>query len=328
MLGEGRCRSSSSVPVTPHGAGTKPPPPRPFPPLLPFTTRQMQTSCFVRCESHRVPRRSAACRHTPSQTPSLFVFKNTASDRKTSSYRHGRQSKPSSAPHPDKRRALTKPAAAQHRAVPARRTPRPPAAPHLCCSGSRPSAELRLSSRRHRPGKLLWAAALQRSPASVESVPWNRGIPGSRRGPQERGARLRTGRPKIQTPRRGALPGGSLSAGGSGPRPPPGEEPHPQRPTGISRSSSSTVSSGSVAVTGEQSSALPLGALWGAAFPPWGGCTRPPRERMHAASWGCTWPPRGVARGRATWSCSCRARQGRAASPRSFLEQRLSSRDH
>ena len=198
MLGEGRCRSSSSVPVTPHGAGTKPPPPHPFPPLLPFTTRQMQTSCFVRCESHRVPRRSAACRHTPSQTPSLFVFKNTASDRKTSSYRHGRQSKTSSAPHPDKRRALTKPAAAQHRAVPARRTPRPPAAPHLCCSGSRPSAELRLSSRRHSPGQLLWAAALQRSPASVESVPWNRGIPRSRRGPQ--GARSPASHGTAQNP--------------------------------------------------------------------------------------------------------------------------------
>lgn len=288
MLGEGRCRSSSSVPVTPHGAGTKPPPPRPFPPLLPFTTRQMQTSCFVRCESHRVPRRSAACRHTPSQTPSLFVFKNTASDRKTSSYRHGRQSKPSSAPHPDKRRALTKPAAAQHRAVPARRTPRPPAAPHLCClrgrprsSGSPPGGTARGSCSGPRPCSAL--RLLSSQSRGTGAYP---DLEGARR---ERGARLRTGRPKIQTPRRGALPGGSLSAGGSGPRPPPGEEPHPQRPTGISRSSSSTVSSGSVAVTGEQSSALPLGALWGAAFPPWGGCTRPPRERMHAASWGCTW---------------------------------------
>lgn len=276
MLSEGRCRSSSSVPVTPHGAGTKPPPPRPFPPLLPFTTRQMQTSCFVRCESHRVPRRSAACRHTPSQTPSLFIFKNTASDRKTSSYRHGRQSKPSSAPHPDKRRALTKPAAAQHRALP----------PRLTCAAAAPG---RPRSSGSPPGGTARGSALRLLSSQSRGTGAYPDLEGARR---ERGARLRTGRPKIQTPHRGALPRGSLSAGGSGPRPPPGEEPHPQRPTGISRSSSSTtVSWGSVAVTGEQSSALPLGALWGAAFPPWGGAARgrPASE--------CT-RPREAARGR------------------------------
>lgn len=325
MLGEGRCRSSSSVPVTPHGAGTKPPPPRPF--------LSQHGKCKLRalfgasrtaCRGAPLPAVTPLRRHRP------FLYLKTlpAIAKRPPTDTGGRANRPprliptrgalwrslqppSTAPSPHDELRAPPPRLTCAAAAPGR--PRSSGSPpggtaRGSCSGPRPCSALRLLSSQSR---------------GTGAYP---DLEGARR---ERGARLRTGRPKIQTPRRGALPGGSLSAGGSGPRPPPGKEPHPQRPTGISRSSSSTtVSSGSVAVTGEQSSALPLGALWGAAFPPWGGCTRPPRERMHAASWGCTWPPRGVARGRATWSCSCRARQGRAASPRSFLEQRLSSRDH
>lgn len=324
MLGEGRCRSSSSVPVTPHGAGTKPPPPRPF--------LSQHGKCKLRalfgasrtaCRGAPLPAVTPLRRHRP------FLYLKTlpAIAKRPPTDTDGRANRPprlipirgalwrslqppSTAPSPhDELRA-------------------PP--PRLTCAASAAVRGAPALLPAAQPG----AAALGRGPAALSGfcrvspvepghTPISKGPAGSaepgfaRDGPKSKphvGERC-PGAPWAPADRgRAHRPVKNLILNVQPESPEAAAAPRfPRAPLPLPESRAQRCP---WAPCGEQRS-RPGGVARGC---PASECTRPRGVARGRA--------RGVARGRATWSCSCRARQGRAASPRSFLEQRLSSRDH
>lgn len=320
MLGEGRCRSSSSVPVTPHGAGTKPPPPRPF--LSQHgkcKLRALFGASLTACRGAPLPAVTPLRRHRP------FLYLKTlpAIAKRPPTDTDGRANRPprlipirgalwrslqppSTAPSPHDELRAPPPRLTCAAAAPGR--PRSSGSPpggtaRGSCSGPRPCSALRLLSSQSRGTGAypdLEGAHRSAEPGFARDGPKSKPhvgerCPGAPWAPADRGRAHRPVKNLILN----VQPESPEAAAARFPRAPsPLPESRAQRcpwaPCGEQRSRPGGVARGRPASE----------------------CTRP---RGVA---------RGVARGRATWSCSCRARQGRAASPRSFLEQRLSSRDH